>query len=86
MSRRRSLFAYSALLVGVVAFASSFVRLTSGQQAALGPAVVGRYHVAATANAGSQHLYVTDTITGQTWHQSSFDGKWNDLGSPIAAK
>ncbi len=85
MTRRQSFFAYAALLVGVVAFASSFARPTSGQQGAPGQAAFGRYHLATSVTGNVDHVYVTDTVTGRTWtYQRGHE--WFDMGTPVPAK
>ncbi len=65
MSRRQSLFAYFALLVGVLTFASSFARPTAGQIAVSAPPVVGRYQIATTGEYNSHYVYTVDTVTGK---------------------
>jgi hypothetical protein len=87
-SPRQSYFAYAALLVGVIAFASSFARPTSGQQAATAPAPVGRYQVAAARQSGND-VYVIDTVTGKVWHCNCTVGaevNWFELPGLPAAK
>ena len=90
MTRRQSSFAYAALILGVVAFASSFARPTSGQQGALSSTGVGRYQLA-SGGASNNHLYVIDTATGRIWSRFVPGGtpqetKWVDCGSPVAGK
>jgi len=84
MTRRQSFFAYAALLAGVITFASSFDRTTSGQQGTTSPVVEGRYRLTTTSTT-VEHVYLTDTVTGRTWlYQRGHD--WFDMGSPIPAK
>jgi hypothetical protein len=86
MTRRQSAFAYVALLLGVITFASSFVRPTSGQQGSSGAPGVGRFQVSASANTGGAVVFVTDTTTGKTWFRHTNINVWTDLGTPAAAK
>ena len=65
MTRFQSFFAHGALLLGVIAFATSFARPTSGQQGTTTPTGEGRYRVAA-AGAGNPDVFVTDSVTGHT--------------------
>jgi hypothetical protein len=81
MSRRQSYFAYFALLVGVLTFASSFSRKSSGQLGAGSPTTPGRYQATSAAYHGSPpSLFITDTHTGQTWRRDN--PEWTDLGTP----
>jgi hypothetical protein len=85
MTRRQSYFAYVALLVGVIAFASSFARPTSGQLGNLPSTSEGRYRLATTATGNVAHVYLTDSVTGRTWAYSG-DRDWVDMGSPVRPK
>jgi hypothetical protein len=67
MSRRQSFLAYAALIVGSIAFMSSFARPLVGQQAAPAAPTVGRYQITSTGSSGYPNLYVIDTATGRTW-------------------
>ena len=84
MTRHQSFFAYLALLVGVVTFASSFSRPTVGQ-GVVAPTVVGRYQVAA-GGSGQPYIFVIDTATGMVWRTTISGQNWTDLGSPSATK
>jgi hypothetical protein len=87
MNRCQSFFAYAALLIGVITFASSFARPTSGQAGSSTAPTVGRYQPSAAAypnNAPS--LFVTDTQTGRTWLYSNGGQGWTDLGTPPTTK
>ena len=86
MTRRQSFFAYASLLLGVITFASSFVRPTSGQQGAVRPAGEGRYSVAGAANANGVHVIVTDSNSGRTWFRYTHSSDWVDLGTPVPTK
>jgi hypothetical protein len=85
MTRRQSFFAYAALLVGVVTFASSLARPSSGQFGSTTPPTQGRYLPSAAPNPNSAPgLFITDTLTGRTWVHSG--GVWTDLGTPPTNK
>ena len=86
MTRLQTFFAHAALLLGVVAFASSFARPTSGQQGATPAIPVNRYQSCA-AGGSSPYVFVTDTVTGHTWvHNVSAAVGWEDFGTPPRAK
>jgi hypothetical protein len=84
MTRRQSAFAYVALLLGVIAFASSFVRPSVGQQPVPTPAPVGRYQIAVAGEFGGD-VYVIDTATGKTWFgiRTSIKGEieWSEMSA-----
>ncbi len=84
MSRAQSFFAYLALLVGTITFASSFARPTVGQ----GPVVTGgegRYQIA-TAGGHATEVFIIDTVTGHLWYRPAMSAPWVDLGTPPGAK
>ncbi len=88
MTRRQSLLSYAALLIGVTTFASSFARPSSGHPDPAAQAPEGRYRVTATGTAGGGHLFVIDSVTGQTWSLLANGGPnpWTALGSPVPAR
>ena len=88
MTRRQSLLAYAALLIGVTTFASSFARPSSGQPDPGALALEGRYRVAALASASGSYVLVTDSVTGQTWSHpvGVVISKWTALGTPVPAR
>jgi hypothetical protein len=88
MTRRQSFFAYAALLLSAVLFASSFVRPTVGQQANPAPPVVGRYQIATSGSSAAPNLYVIDTTIGRIWHSNQADQplNWVELQCPVKSK
>jgi hypothetical protein len=87
MTRRQSLFAYAALFVGVITFASSFVRPSAGQQPTPAQGQVGRYQIAVGGSGGSM-VYVIDTVTGKVWSRiyNDFGFKWSEVAAPPVTK
>jgi hypothetical protein len=87
MSRRQSFFAYAALVVGVISFASSFSRPLIGQAAQQAAPAVGRYQITTSGSSAYPNIYVIDTATGRTWYGDVREGKidWSELkGLPFS--
>ena len=85
MTRGQSFLAYVALILGAIGFASTWARSTPAQ----GPvpsSSVGRYQACATGAGNIQQVFVTDTVTGRTWHHFSSGGSWTDFGAPPTAR